>query len=102
MGLDPRRPVSAPLYGRYCYTIQTLPAPRNRLGLNLAKLPYVLPAGEGQSRGPLESGSVFIDKIRDGAECKGADGSTDSIPKESETGSEVISESHTLSQDQVN
>ncbi|CAM4675946.1 unnamed protein product [Leuciscus chuanchicus] len=100
LGLDPRRPVSAPLYGRYCYTIQTLPAPRNRLGLDLAKLPYVLPAGQGQSRGPLESGSVFIDKIRDGSECKGADGSTDSIPKESETGSEVISESHTLSQDQ--
>ncbi|KAK7129345.1 hypothetical protein R3I94_017526 [Phoxinus phoxinus] len=100
LGLDPRRPVSAPLYGRYCYTIQTLPAPRNRLGLDLAKLPYALPASQGQSRGPLESGSVFIDKIRNGSECKGADGSTDSIPKESETGSEVISESRTLSQDQ--
>ncbi|KAG1960725.1 cadherin-11 [Pimephales promelas] len=100
LGLDPRRPVSAPLYGRYCYTIQTLPAPRNRLGLDLDKQPYVLPASQGQSCGPLESASVFIDKIRKGSEGKGADGSTDSIPKESETGSEVISESHTLSQDQ--
>ncbi|XP_067226622.1 cadherin-24 [Chanodichthys erythropterus] len=105
LGLDPRRPVSAPLYGRYCYSIQTLPAPRNKLGplnsrLDLAKLPYVLPGSQGQSCGPLESGSVFIDKSRDGSEHKGAHGSTDSIPKESETGSEVISESHTLSQDQ--
>lgn len=107
MGLDPRRPVSAPLYGRYCYSIQTLPAPRNRLGplnsrLDLAKLAYVLPGSQGQTCGPLESGSVFIDKSRDGSEHKGAHGSTESIPKESETGSEVISESHTLSQDQVN
>ncbi|XP_016423091.1 cadherin-11-like [Sinocyclocheilus rhinocerous] len=103
LGLDPRRPVSAPLYGRYC--IQTLPASRNRLGpfnsrLDLTKLAYVLPGSQGQAGGPLESGSVFIGKSRDGSEQKRADGSTDSIPKESETGSEVISESHTLSQDQ--
>uniref|UniRef100_A0A671QYC3 Cadherin-22 n=1 Tax=Sinocyclocheilus anshuiensis TaxID=1608454 RepID=A0A671QYC3_9TELE len=101
LGLDPRRPVSAPLYGRYCYSIQTLPASRNRLGpfnsrLDLAKLAYVLPGSQGQAGGPLESGSVFIGKSRDGSEQKRADGSTDSIPKESETGSEVISESHTL------
>uniref|UniRef100_A0A8C1V966 Cadherin 24, type 2a n=1 Tax=Cyprinus carpio TaxID=7962 RepID=A0A8C1V966_CYPCA len=106
LGLDPRRPVSAPLYGRYCYSIQTLPASRNRLGpfnsrLDLAKLAYVLPGSQGQAGGPLESGSVFIGKSRDGSEHKRADGSSDSIPKESETGSEVISESHTLSQDQV-
>uniref|UniRef100_A0A8C1YTV0 Cadherin 24, type 2a n=1 Tax=Cyprinus carpio TaxID=7962 RepID=A0A8C1YTV0_CYPCA len=99
--LDPCRPVSAPLYGRYCYSIQTLPASRNRLGpftsrLDLAKLAYVLPGSQGQAGGPLESGSVFISKSRDGSEQKRADGSTDSIPKESETGSEVISESHTL------
>ncbi|XP_026092884.1 cadherin-11-like [Carassius auratus] len=105
LGLDPRRPVSAPLYGRYCYSIQTLPASRNRLGpfssrLDLAKLAYVLPGSQGQVGGPLESGSVFIGKNRDGLEQKRADGSTSSIPKESETGSEVISESHTLSQDQ--
>ncbi|XP_042606575.1 cadherin-11-like [Cyprinus carpio] len=105
LGLDPRRPVSAPLYGRYCYSIQTLPASRNRLGpfnsrLDLAKLAYVLPGSQGQAGGPLESGSVFIGKSRDGSEHKRADGSSDSIPKESETGSEVISESHTLSQDQ--
>ncbi|XP_016146711.1 uncharacterized protein [Sinocyclocheilus grahami] len=105
LGLDPLRPVSAPLYGRYCYSIQTLPASRNRLGpfnsrLDLAKLAYVLPGSQGQAGGPLESGSVFIGKSRDGSEQKRADGSTDSIPKESETGSEVISESHTLSQDQ--
>ncbi|XP_073678836.1 uncharacterized protein cdh24a [Garra rufa] len=105
LGLDPRRPVSAPLYGRYCYSIQTLPASRNRLGpfnsrLDLAKLAYVLPGSQGQAGGPLESGSVYIGKSRDGSEHKRADGSTDSIPKESETGSEVISESHTLSQDQ--
>ncbi|XP_050952927.1 cadherin-11 [Labeo rohita] len=105
LGLDPRRPVSAPLYGRYCYSIQTLPASRNRLGpfnsrMDLAKLAYVLPGSQGQASGPLESGSVFIGKSRDGSEHKRADGSTDSIPKESETGSEVISESHTLSQDQ--
>uniref|UniRef100_A0A673HE35 Cadherin-22 n=1 Tax=Sinocyclocheilus rhinocerous TaxID=307959 RepID=A0A673HE35_9TELE len=101
LGLDPRRPVSAPLYGRYCYSIQTLPASRNRLGpfnsrLDLAKLAYVLPGSQGQAGGPLESGSVFIGKSRDGSKHKRADGSTDSIPKESETGSEVISESHTL------
>uniref|UniRef100_A0A673GRN0 Cadherin-11-like n=1 Tax=Sinocyclocheilus rhinocerous TaxID=307959 RepID=A0A673GRN0_9TELE len=95
LGLDPRRPVSAPLYGRYC--IQTLPASRNRLGpfnsrLDLTKLAYVLPGSQGQAGGPLESGSVFIGKSRDGSEQKRADGSTDSIPKESETGSEVISE----------
>uniref|UniRef100_A0A8C1GFG0 Cadherin 24, type 2a n=1 Tax=Cyprinus carpio TaxID=7962 RepID=A0A8C1GFG0_CYPCA len=106
LGLDPRRPVSAPLYGRYCYSIQTLPASRNRLGpfnsrLDLAKPAYVLPGSQGQAGGPLESGSVFIGKSRDGSEHKRADGSSDSIPKESETGSEVISESHTLSQDQV-
>ncbi|XP_016097889.1 cadherin-11-like [Sinocyclocheilus grahami] len=105
LGLDPRRPVSAPLYGRYCYSIQTLPASRNRLGpfnsrLDLAKLAYVLPGSQGQAGGPLESGSVFIGKSRDGSEHKRADGSTDSIPKESETGSELISESHTLSRDQ--
>uniref|UniRef100_A0A672NY41 Uncharacterized LOC107599583 n=1 Tax=Sinocyclocheilus grahami TaxID=75366 RepID=A0A672NY41_SINGR len=97
LGLDPLRPVSAPLYGRYCYSIQTLPASRNRLGpfnsrLDLAKLAYVLPGSQGQAGGPLESGSVFIGKSRDGSEQKRADGSTDSIPKESETGSEVISE----------
>uniref|UniRef100_A0A672MT86 Cadherin-22 n=1 Tax=Sinocyclocheilus grahami TaxID=75366 RepID=A0A672MT86_SINGR len=106
LGLDPRRPVSAPLYGRYCYSIQTLPASRNRLGpfnsrLDLAKLAYVLPGSQGQAGGPLESGSVFIGKSRDGSEHKRADGSTDSIPKESETGSELISESHTLSRDQA-
>uniref|UniRef100_A0A671NAS1 Cadherin 24, type 2a n=1 Tax=Sinocyclocheilus anshuiensis TaxID=1608454 RepID=A0A671NAS1_9TELE len=106
LGFDPRRPVSAPLYGRYCYSIQTLPASRNRLGpfnsrLDLAKLAYILPGSQGQAGGPLESGSVFIGKSRDGSEHKRADGSTDSIPKESETGSEVISESHTLSRDQV-
>ncbi|XP_051947642.1 cadherin-24-like [Xyrauchen texanus] len=104
LGLDPHRPVSAPLYGRYCYSIQTLPAPRNRLApfnsrLDLTKLAYV-PGSQGQPVGPLESGSVFICKSRDDSEHKGVDGSTESIPKESETGSEVISESHTLSQDQ--
>ncbi|XP_051515460.1 cadherin-11-like isoform X2 [Myxocyprinus asiaticus] len=105
LGLDPHRPVSAPLYGRYCYSIQTLPAPRNRLApfnsrLDLTKLAYVLPGSHGQPGGPLESGSVYIGKSRDGSEQKGFNGTTDSIPKESETGSEVISESHTLSQDQ--
>lgn len=107
LGLDPRRPVSAPLYGRYCYSIQTLPAPRNRLcqfnsRLDLAKLAYVLPNSRDQPRGALESGCVFISKSSDGSEHKETDGSTESIPKESETGSEVISESHTTSQDQVN
>ncbi|KAA0706587.1 Cadherin-24 Precursor [Triplophysa tibetana] len=107
LGLDPRRPVSAPLYGRYCYSIQTLPASRNRLwqfnsGLDLAKLAYVLPSSRDQPNGALESGCVFISKISDGSEHKGTDGSTESIPKESETGSEVVSESHTTSQsDQV-
>ncbi|XP_056589271.1 cadherin-11 [Triplophysa dalaica] len=107
LGLDPRRPVSAPLYGRYCYSIQTLPASRNRLwqfnsGLDLAKLAYVLPSSRDQPNGALESGCVFISKSTDGSEHKGTEGSTESIPKESETGSEIVSESHTTSQsDQV-
>ncbi|XP_055043403.2 uncharacterized protein cdh24a [Misgurnus anguillicaudatus] len=105
LSLDPRRPVSAPLYGRYCYSIQTLPASRNRLGqfnsrLDLAKLAYVLPSGQDRPGGALESGCVFISKNSEGSEHKGTDGSMESIPKESETGSEVISESHTTSQDQ--
>ncbi|TRY54475.1 hypothetical protein DNTS_009190 [Danionella cerebrum] len=102
LGQDPRRPVSAPHYGRYCYSIQTLPAQRRRMDpfssrMDIQKMAYVLPGTQGPSLsvGPLESGSVFLGKNLNGSEQmdKRADGSTESIPKQSEAGSEVISES---------
>ncbi|KAL6483929.1 hypothetical protein MHYP_G00088020, partial [Metynnis hypsauchen] len=113
-GVDPQRPGSAPLYGRFCYSIHTLPAVRERIGLfdsrrDLTKLTYTLPSAQTQDCGPLDPGCVFTglaelakrtDQSRTGDEHQGTESSAENNLKESETGSEVVSESQTLSQDQ--
>ncbi|XP_072528232.1 cadherin-7 [Salminus brasiliensis] len=112
-GVDPQRPGSAPLYGRFCYSIHTLPAVRDRIGpfdsgMDLTKLAYTLPSGQAQNYGPLD-GCVFTglaelspstDQSRTEEEHKGTEGSAENNLKESETGSEVISETQNLGQDQ--
>ncbi|XP_030642573.1 cadherin-7 [Chanos chanos] len=109
-GLDPCRPGSAPLYGRFCYSIHTLPATKNRHSpfearLDLAKLVYDLPGNHSQANiGLLEpstssSGSAAPSGTHLGSVNKAVDGSVDSNLKESEGGSEVNSDCQTLSQD---
>ncbi|XP_036448155.1 LOW QUALITY PROTEIN: cadherin-24 [Colossoma macropomum] len=113
-GVDPQRPGSAPLYGRFCYSIHTLPAVRDRIGpfdsrRDLTKLTYTLPSAQTQDCGPLDPGCVFTglaelskrtDQSRTGDEHQGTESSAENNLKESETGSEVVSESQTLCQDQ--
>lgn len=113
--MDPRRPGSAPMYGRFCYSIHTLPVMKNNnMGLDLAKLPYGLANNRTDQTlviqtqgnyGPFEPGSVCVRPVaptsRDGSEHKAAEGSTDSNPKESEGGSEATSDSQIINQDQV-
>uniref|UniRef100_A0A8B9KA13 Cadherin 24, type 2a n=1 Tax=Astyanax mexicanus TaxID=7994 RepID=A0A8B9KA13_ASTMX len=108
------RPGSAPLYGRFCYSIHTLPAVRDRIGpydsrLDFTKLAYTLPSGQTLNYGPLDPGSMFTglaelspskDQSTTEEEHKETEDSAENNLKESETGSEVISETQNLSQDQ--
>ncbi|XP_022532490.2 cadherin-7 [Astyanax mexicanus] len=112
--VDPQRPGSAPLYGRFCYSIHTLPAVRDRIGpydsrLDFTKLAYTLPSGQTPNYGPLDPGSMFTglaelspskDQSTTEEEHKETEDSAENNLKESETGSEVISETQNLSQDQ--
>lgn len=128
---DQRRPGSAPMYGRYCYSIHTLPVLKHTShhaspystagsgisGIDLAKLPsyglhgkradptLVIQTHQG-NYGPMEPAVVCVRPARpssqDGSEHKAADGSTDdSNPKGSEGGSEATSDSQIINQDQV-
>lgn len=107
------------MYGRFCYSIHTLPVIKNNhgpfnTGIDLAKLPYGLTGNRTEQTmviqtqgnyGPLEPGSVCVrpagPSSQDGSEHKAADGSTDSNPKESEGGSEATSDSQIINHDQV-